>query len=256
MIEIQNISCGYGKKMVLHDVVLQFPRGKCIGIIGPNGSGKSTLLKTIVGSITPSAGSILLDGKPLSELTRQERAKKIAYLSQEKSLADITVEQLVLHGRFPHTEYPHRYTQGDYRICETAMETMHIADYGDVPLSALSGGMRQNAYIAMALAQETEYIFLDEPTTFLDIENQLCTMEMLSALAENGKGIIMVLHDLPMALTFSDMIVVLQDGETAGVGTPDAICDSALLRKVFGIDVIKDKQDAIYRYAFEKGRNI
>ena len=156
MIELHHVTAGYGKQTVLHDMSLTIEKGSLTSIIGVNGCGKSTTLKAILGMIPLQGGKIMLDGENTSQLSRNAIARKIAYLSQGRNTPDMTVEQIVLHGRFPHLSYPRRYTGRDRAIAHNAMEQMGIADLAHKPLSALSGGMRQNTYIAMALAQGTD----------------------------------------------------------------------------------------------------
>lgn len=249
MIELEKISAGYGKKTVIRDISISIPKGKVTTLIGPNGSGKSTVLKTIIGSVPLTAGTILADGVPASQISRSALAKKIAYLPQEKGAPSMTVGQLVLHGRFPHLRYPRRYSAADYRIADGAMEKMGLTSWADKSVSSLSGGMRQNAYIAMALAQETDYIILDEPTTFLDITNQLRTMEMLRELVKQGKGILAVLHDIPLAFTFSDRVAVLKDGEMIAADTPSVLWKEKVIPSVFGMEIERSERHG-YHYKF------
>lgn len=250
MIELKRISAGYGKHMVLNHVSMSFEPGKLTSIIGVNGCGKSTLLKVMLGMLPAADGSVSIDGVPLGAMRRNGIARKAAYLAQGRSTPDMTVEQLVLHGRFPHLNYPRRYTQQDHEIARAAMEQMGVADHARKPLHTLSGGMRQNAYLAMALAQNTDYILLDEPTTYLDISHQLELMRTLRTLADHGKGIVAVMHDLPMALTFSDRIVLLHNGTVAGNGTPEQICRQGLIGEIFhvGIESSGDQPRYHYRY--------
>ena len=250
MLELREITAGYGKHIVLEKVSVSLERGKLTSIIGLNGCGKSTLLKTIPGILPPCSGEILLDGQNLEDMPRKERAKRIAYLSQGKNTPDMTVEQMVLHGRFPHLRYPRRYTNKDREIAFAAMEQAGIADHAGEPLYALSGGMRQSAYIAMALAQGTEYILLDEPTTYLDIAHQLELMKLLRRLAAEGKGIVTVLHDLPMAFTFSDRVVVLHEGAVLADGSPACLYTQDILQKVFGVTLQKAPDQESYTYSF------
>lgn len=246
MIELENISAGYGRKNIISDISLGLSKGRLISVIGVNGSGKSTLLKTIVGILPSSSGRIILDGKSAAEQSRQDIAKKISYLAQGKNIPDMTVEQMVLHGRFPHLSYPRRYSTQDHTIANMAMKQMGIADMADRPLSALSGGMRQKAYIAMALAQDTEYILLDEPTTYLDIAGQLELMKTLRTLADHGKSIVTVMHDLPLAFSFSDCIVVMSNGTIHAVGTPREICDSDIVNQIFGVRIYSERDNGFY----------
>lgn len=248
MIELKKVTAGYPSKTVLSEISLSVPKGTLISVIGKNGSGKSTLLKTVIGIINAKSGEMLVDGE--SELSRQSMAKKVSYLAQGKSVSDMTVEQLVLHGRFPHLSYPRRYSKKDREISSAALRQMGIADIAGTPLSALSGGMRQKAYIAMALAQDTDYILLDEPTTYLDISNQVELMKILRSLADRGKGIVAVMHDLPLAFGFSDRIAVIKDAKIAAFDTSQKICDSGIVQEVFGIDLQYSPAEKSYHYKY------
>lgn len=248
MIELKKVTAGYPSKTVLSEISLSVPKGTLISVIGKNGSGKSTLLKTVIGIINAKSGEMLVDGE--SELSRQSMAKKVSYLAQGKSVSDMTVEQLVLHGRFPHLSYPRRYSKKDREISSASLRQMGIADIAGTPLSALSGGMRQKAYIAMALAQDTDYILLDEPTTYLDISNQVELMKILRSLADRGKGIVAVMHDLPLAFGFSDRIAVIKDAKIAAFDTPQKICDSGIVQEVFGIDLQYSSAEKSYHYKY------
>lgn len=249
MIELKNVSAGYGNKSVLGGMTVSFEKGKLTSIIGVNGCGKSTLLKAILGILPLSGGEIVIDGTDLDSLRGTALAKKVAYLSQGKSTPDMTVGQLVLHGRFPYLSYPRRYRQADREAARKAMEDVGIAHLADKPLFALSGGMRQNAYIAMALAQDTDYIFLDEPTTYLDIAHQLELMKLLKGLAEKGKGIITVMHDLPLAFDFSDRIAVIRDGTAVAQAPPSEIYGSSVIQEIFGVKTERSA-DHKFHYAY------
>lgn len=250
MIELKAVSAGYGKNIVLKDVSVTFKTGKLATVIGVNGCGKSTLLKAILGMLPLSDGEITIDGNILGNMTRNEIARKVAYLAQEKNTPDMTVEQLVLHGRFPHLSYPRRYTKQDHEIAFSAMEQVGISGLAANPLYTLSGGMRQNAYIAMALAQGTDYVLLDEPTTYLDISHQLELMKTLRTLADSGKGVVAVMHDLPMALTFSDRVVLLNDGRVISDDTPERVCEQKTIDSVLGVAVKCSADGRTYCYEY------
>lgn len=235
MIELSHVSAGYGKHGVLRDVSLSLEKGSLVSIIGVNGCGKSTLLKTIPAILPITDGSITLDGQSIDGLSRRDIARKVAWLPQGKTTADMTVEQMVLHGRFPYLDYPRRYTKQDRDIAYAAMERSGVAHRAQDPLRSLSGGMRQSACIAMALAQSTDYILLDEPATYLDMAHQLALMKTLRALAGEGKGIVAVMHDLAMAFTFSDRIILLHDGGILGDDVPAAIAGENAIRQLFGV---------------------
>ena len=229
MLEIKNIYSGYGKTCVVEDVTATFKKGKLTCIIGVNGCGKSTLLKAMLGIIPLFSGEITLDGQQLSLMSRNEIAKKVAYLAQGNATPDMTVEQMVLHGRFPYLSYPRRYTSMDREFAQRAMEKVGIAELALKPLYTLSGGMRQNAYIAMALAQDTDYILLDEPTAFLDVANRFQLMNTLKQLSTDGKGVVAVLHDIGLALKYADKIVLMQNGRIVTDVGDDEKC---LIRKI------------------------
>ena len=250
MIELRDVFAGYEKKEVLKGASARFEKGSMVSVIGVNGCGKSTLLKTVLGILPVSGGEILIDGKKIGGMTRKEIARNTAYLSQGKSTPDMTVGQLVLHGRFPHLNYPRRYKEQDRIIALKAMESMGVAGLADSPLYSLSGGMRQNAYIAMALAQETDYILLDEPTTYLDISHQLELMRTLRRLAGSGKGVVAVMHDLPMAMTFSDRILLLNEGKIVCSDVPERVCETGIIEKIFGVRVERMQDDRNYSYKY------
>ena len=248
MIELKNLSAGYGRERILDSISLTVPKGKLVSIIGANGSGKSTLLKTIVGIISPESGDILIDDKPTTDLSRKDIAKRISYLCQGKSVPDMTVEQMVMHGRFPYLKYPRKYSKIDREIADRAIEEMGISALAERTMSSLSGGMRQKAYIAMALTQDTDYILLDEPTTVLDISGQLELMRILRALTDNVKGIAAVMHDMPLAFSCSDSIAVLQNGRISACDTPQNICQSGIVKSVFGVELGYCAEGDYYHY--------
>lgn len=252
MLELQNVRVGYGKKTVLNGVSVGFERGRFTALIGVNGCGKTTLLKTMLGILPVSEGEVRIDGQELLSMRRNQIAKKISYLAQGKSAPDMTVFEMVLHGRFPYLSYPKRYTKKDKEIARAAMERLEIASLADTPLSALSGGMRQSAYIAMALAQDTDYILLDEPTTHLDISHQLSLMKTLRELALEGKGIVAVMHDLPMAFDYSDELVLIHNGKSVLKATPCRACEGNLIKEVFGVSLQRIAERDQYVYACEQ----
>ena len=251
MLELKNICAGYGKKQILKDVSISFNKSELLTVIGPNGSGKSTMLKAAMGIIPILSGEVDIDGENINGLSRRQIAIKTAYLSQGKNVPDMTVGQLSLHGRFPHLSYLRRYTERDKSIVSAALNELGIAELADRPISALSGGMRQNAYIALALAQDTDYILLDEPTSCLDISHQLALMKTVKKLAKRGKGIVAVLHDLPLAFAFSDKIAVMKDGKIIALDTPEELYSNPVMREVFGIELDYLEKEKSYRYKYQ-----
>ena len=221
--------------------------GEVLALVGPNGCGKSTFLKALVG-IVPPEGEIRVDGKPVWELPGSLLARHLSYLPQGKSVPDITAGRLVLHGRFPYLHYPRRYSPGDIEKAREAMEKLDIASLWDTPVAALSGGMRQKVYIAMALAQGTGNLLLDEPTTYLDIAHQLRLLALTRELARGGKTVTMVLHDLPQALEYADRLAVMENGQLLDAGTPEAIFTRGSLSKSFGVTLNRFRAGDRWRY--------
>lgn len=252
MIEVKRLTAHYGKASVLKDLSLSIEKGRLLSVVGANGSGKSTLLKAILGILEITSGEIIVDGTRTTDISRKEIAKKIAYLAQGKGVPDMTVGQMVLHGRFPHLSYPRRYSKKDREIAENALIQTDLSELREKPMPSLSGGMRQNAYIAMALAQDTDYILLDEPTSYLDIAHQLKLMKTLRSLADGGKGITAVMHDLPLAFGFSDEIAVVKDGKIAMCDSPENVCKSGIIKEIFGVELLRNEGEEYYYYKLAK----
>lgn len=252
MIELKNLSVGYERTAILKGIDSAFEKGKLTVLAGINGSGKSTLVKTVAGIIPKLGGEISVDGEELSSLAPKDRAKKLAYLSQGRFVPDMTVGELVMCGRFPHLSFPRVYSKKDKLIAEEKMEQLSIHSLKDCHLSTMSGGMRQKAYVAMALAQESDYILLDEPTTYLDIAHQIELMDILKALADSGKGVIAVLHDLPLAMNYADEIAVIGDGTIKLKSSPIDILRSGIIPKTFGVNITCPENGDGYLYDLTK----
>ena len=231
------LRAGYSGKEILHGISVGFESGKVTVIAGPNGCGKSTLLKTIIRIAPASDGRVLADGMDTSEMTAAELARHIAYLPQKKNIPDLTVMTMVLHGRFAHLSYPRRYRKEDIAAAEEALRITELTELAEENMSRLSGGTQQRAFLAMALAQSSPVILMDEPASFMDISYQLKLMELSRRLADSGKAVVMVLHDLPAALKYADEIIVMSEGNTAAAGTPDEVFESGVLDRVFGIQM-------------------
>ena len=230
MLKLQHLTAGYGEKTILHDISLDFPPGTVTAILGPNGCGKSTLLKAAAGLLPLSGGEILAP---------EPRVRHIAYLPQSRTVPEMTVRQLVLHGRFPWLGWPRIYRAEDQAAADEALRRLGIAELANLPLSALSGGTRQKCYLAMALAQGADTLLLDEPTSFLDIGCQLDLMTLCRELADQGKAVAVVLHDLPLALGHGDRVAVLENGHLLALGAPEEIWSSGILDQTFGVRVLK-----------------
>lgn len=235
MIELKHLSAGYGGRPVVEDVSLNFPAGTVTVLLGPNGSGKSTLLKASLGLIPVGREMVFYDGVPLERLKRNQVAKQAALMSQNRPEAEIEAERLVLHGRFPYLSYPRQYTKKDRQIAWEAMERTGASEFAHRLVSKLSGGQKQSVYLAMLLAQQTRTVFLDEPTAFLDIGHQLELMAWVKELAKEGRAVVLVLHDLPLAMECADKIALMERGRLVFWGTPEALYDSGKIESVFGV---------------------
>ena len=240
MIAIKDLYSGYGDDDILKGVSLNILNNKLTVIAGPNGCGKSTLLKTISGIIKKTSGSIFIDNVDLSNISPLDRANRIAYLSQNRSVPDIAVKNLVLHGRFPYLSYPRRYRAEDREAVDMALERMGIESLRDTMVSELSGGERQKVYIAMALAQGSDYLLLDEPTTFLDISHQFQLLDLAKELCSENKSVVMVLHNLESALSIADSFILMDKGKLLFEGSVDDVYSSKLIDKVFNVEIKKE----------------
>ncbi len=232
------ISIGYGDKLIVNELNLEVPDGKVTSIIGPNGCGKSTLLKALSRILNVQTGQVLLDGKNLHSTSTKEIAKKIAILPQSPDVADgLTVGELVSYGRFPHQKGFGRLSKKDKEEIEWALNVTGTHEFKYRSINDLSGGQRQRVWIAMALAQKTDIIFLDEPTTYLDISHQLEILELVQELnREQGCTIIMVLHDINQAIRFSDHLIAMKSGKIVAQGQTEEVLTNEILEEVFNID--------------------
>ncbi|QEM82729.1 ABC transporter ATP-binding protein [Halomonas binhaiensis] len=240
----EHLSAGYESRRVLDGVDLAIPEGKLTVLLGPNGSGKSTLLKTLARTLKPSAGRVLLDGEDIHRSSTREVAQRLGILPQGPSAPEgLTVRQLVTMGRFPHQRLWRQNRSEDERAVEEAMAFTHVTEFAERSIDALSGGQRQRCWIAMVLAQDTDLILLDEPTTFLDLKVQVDLLELLTRLAhERGRTLLLVLHDLNLAAAYADELVMMRDGRILECGSPEDVFTSDNLKKVFELDasVIRD----------------
>lgn len=235
MIETRNLSGGYHRQTVVSNVSMALSNGKITVLAGPNGCGKSTLMRLCCGQLPAGDGEILVDGQPLNSLSRTQIARAVAYLPQSRSAPDITVDALVLHGRFPWLGYPRVYREEDRAAALHAMRQTGIADKRRKLIAELSGGERQKAYLAMVLAQGTKTVLLDEPTTYLDVAHQLELLELLSLLKSEGKAVGVVLHDLNMALDCADTLAVMKDGALLSCASAQETLSRGTLEQAFGV---------------------
>lgn len=255
MVDIQHLTAGYGGAPVLQNLNLTFHPGELTAIIGPNGCGKSTLLRSIVGLTPKVEGQLSLDGTDLKKLSPAQLAQQIAYLPQNKQAPDMTAAQLVLHGRFPYLRYPRRYRQSDRDIAQGAMEALGISHLADVPVPQLSGGTQQKCRIAMALCQDSPVILMDEPLSFLDISHQLDLMALARELARQGKTMVLVLHDLALALKWADRLILMEKGTIRQAGTPAELVDGGHLELVFGVEIQSWDSPRGTQYSFHRKEN-
>lgn len=257
------LNIGYGDSLIIKNLNIEIPNKKITTIIGSNGCGKSTLLKALTRIIPHRSGSIILDGKNISKENTKQLAKKMAILPQTpESARGLTVGELVSYGRFPYQKGFGKLTKRDHVVIEWALEVTGTMKFKFRSVDALSGGQRQRVWIAMALAQETDIIFLDEPTTYLDMAHQLEVLELLEKLnKEQERTIVMVLHDLNQAARFADYIIALKQGQIIKKGTCYEVIDPDVLRKVFQIDAVigedpRTKKPICITYNLIKGEEV
>jgi iron complex transport system ATP-binding protein len=240
MLELRadNLSLGYDGNTVVRELSLLIPPRQISALIGANGSGKSTLLKGLARIMAPQAGAVYLDGQAIHRLPTRQVARQLAILPQRPEVPDgLTVRELVAFGRFPHQGFLGVRTIEDDKKIDQALEITGIAHLADSPVGELSGGQRQLAWIAMALAQDTELLLLDEPTTFLDMAHQLEVLDVLERLhRQQQRTIVMVLHDVNQAARYSHHMIALVEGQIFAHGTPHEIIAPPVLARVFGIE--------------------
>jgi iron complex transport system ATP-binding protein len=232
------LSAGYGDKLILEGLDLDVPPGKITAIVGANACGKSTLLRAMSRLLSPRGGQVLLDGKSIHGMPPRQLARTLGLLPQSPIAPEgITVADLVSRGRHPHHGMLSRWTRSDDEAVADALEVTRTAELADRPVDELSGGQRQRVWIAMALAQRTDLLLLDEPTTFLDISHQVELLDLLVDLNQGrGTTIVMVLHDLNLAARYADHLVAMADGRLHVTGTPEEVLTEANIRHVFGLE--------------------
>ncbi|EKO1911220.1 ABC transporter ATP-binding protein [Clostridium botulinum] len=239
MINIQDFTIGYNNKVIVKNFNLKVDKGDMLTIIGPNGSGKSTVLKAIGRLLKPMEGIIHLDGKLLWDMSNKDIAKEMACLSQHNSAPkDMTIRRIVGFGRNPHKAWFESLNKEDEEIIDWALENTNLKHMENKKITSVSGGERQRAWLAMALAQKPKVLLLDEPTTYLDINNQIEILELVRQLNKNLKlTVVMVLHDLNQAAKYSNRVLVLKNGEIQALGKPEEILNKKLIRDVYSVDM-------------------
>ncbi|WP_349827473.1 ABC transporter ATP-binding protein [Brevibacterium litoralis] len=242
-LEARAVRLGYDATPIVHGVDFRLRPGSFTTIIGPNGCGKSTLLKGMARLLAPSDGQVVLDGKTLQDWKPKTAARRIGLLPQTSVAPEgITVHGLVSRGRYPHQGFLQPWSDADERAVEAALERTGLVQLRHASVNALSGGQKQRVWVAMALAQETEILLLDEPTTYLDIAFQLDLLELFAELNAEGTTILSVLHDLTHAARYSDHIVAMKDGRIEAEGAPSEVVTEATVERIFGItcDIVPD----------------
>lgn len=251
MIELKNLTVGYHGGAILENVTLAFKQNEVTVLLGPNGCGKSTLMKTALGLLPKISGEVLYDGVPLDKMTYTQVAKQAAYMAQSRAVPSIVARRLVLHGRFAYLSFPRHYRKEDKIAVQKALERVDALEIAERPLPELSGGQRQKAYLAMALAQGTSTIFMDEPTTYLDVQHQLNVMKMARQLAAEGKAVVLVSHDLCGAMRTADTVAVLAENKILQTGTPEQIFAEGVLNKAFNVTVNRVQTNSGWQYFYE-----
>ncbi|HEY0188792.1 MAG TPA: ABC transporter ATP-binding protein [Cellulomonas sp.] len=238
-LRIDGIRVGYARTTVIEDLAVQIPHGGFTVIIGPNGCGKSTLLRTLGRMLPVRAGRILLDDRDLASFRAREAARRIGLLPQSPAAPSaITVADLVSRGRFPYQSLLRQWSPQDERAVAAALAEVGLADQADRLVEELSGGQRQRVWIAMALAQETPVLLLDEPITSLDIAHQLDVLDLCSRLHRSGRTLVAVLHDLNLAARYATHVIAMRDGRVQAEGPPDRVFTAEVLRAVFDLDAL------------------
>ncbi|MFI0421289.1 ABC transporter ATP-binding protein [Spongiactinospora sp. 9N601] len=232
----EGITVGYGGRPVIDDLDVVIPPGVITTIIGPNGCGKSTLLRTLSRLLKPAKGTVVLDGQDIVKLKTKDVAKKLGLLPQAPVAPEgLTVADLVARGRHPHQSWLRQWSSDDAAVVERALAMTGVSDLADRPIDALSGGQRQRVWISMTLAQGTDLLLLDEPTTYLDLAHALEVIDLVDDLHESGCTVVMVLHDLNLATRYSDNLIVMRSGSILAQGHPREVITAELLHEAFGL---------------------
>ena len=232
----RGVTVGYGGRIVIDDLDVAIPPGVITTIIGPNGCGKSTLLRTLSRLLKPTKGTVVLDGEDIARLRTRDVAKKLGLLPQAPVAPEgLTVADLVARGRHPHQSWLRQWSSDDAAVVERALAMTGVSDLADRPVDALSGGQRQRVWISMTLAQGTDLLLLDEPTTYLDLAHAIDVLDLVDDLHESGCTVVMVLHDLNLATRYSDNLIVMRAGSILAQGHPRDVITAELLHEAFGL---------------------
>ncbi|WP_282086775.1 ABC transporter ATP-binding protein [Streptomyces tendae] len=232
----RGVTVGYGARSVIDGLDVAIPPGVITTIIGPNGCGKSTLLRTLSRLLRPTGGTVVLDGEDIAALRTREVAKKLGLLPQAPVAPEgLTVSDLVARGRHPHQSWLRQWSSDDADVVRQALALTGVSDLADRPVDSLSGGQRQRVWISMTLAQGTDLLLLDEPTTYLDLAHAVDVLDLVDDLHESGRTVVMVLHDLNLATRYSDNLVVMREGAILAQGHPRDVITADLLHEAFGL---------------------
>ncbi|MFD5679236.1 ABC transporter ATP-binding protein [Streptomyces bacillaris] len=232
----RGVTVGYGGRAVIDGLDVEIPPGVVTTIIGPNGCGKSTLLRTLTRLLRPTDGTVVLDGEDIAKLRTRDVAKKLGLLPQAPVAPEgLTVGDLVARGRHPHQSWLRQWSSDDAGVVERALTMTGVADLADRPVDSLSGGQRQRVWISMTLAQGTDLLLLDEPTTYLDLAHAIDVLDLVDDLHESGCTVVMVLHDLNLATRYSDNLIVMRSGRILAQGHPRDVITAELLHEAFGL---------------------
>jgi len=237
-LETQHLTLGYDGTPIIQDLYLGIPSEKITTLVGPNGCGKSTLLRGLARLLKPHRGAVYLDGTDIAKRSTKAVAKRLGILPQSPIAPEgLTVRDLVAQGRYPHQNWLQQWSKEDETMVNWALDLSGMTELAERPLDNLSGGQRQRAWVAMALAQNTEILLLDEPTTFLDLAHQIEILDLLTELNETqSRTIVMVLHDLNQAARYADHLVVIEQGQIYDQGTPGQVMTQTMVAKVFGVE--------------------
>ncbi|MGW2593650.1 ABC transporter ATP-binding protein [Streptomyces sp. NPDC001515] len=232
----RGVTVGYGGRTVIDGLDVEIPPGVVTTVIGPNGCGKSTLLRTLSRLLKPAAGTVVLDGDDISRLRTRDVARKLGLLPQAPVAPEgLTVADLVARGRHPHQSWLRQWSSDDADVVADALALTGVSELADRPVDSLSGGQRQRVWISMTLAQGTDLLLLDEPTTYLDLAHAIDVLDLVDDLHESGRTVVMVLHDLNLATRYSDNLVVMRGGEILAQGHPREVITAELLDEAFGL---------------------
>jgi iron complex transport system ATP-binding protein len=231
-----NVTLAYDKRVVTEGLDVEIPEGGFTAIVGPNACGKSTLLRALARMLKPREGSVLLNGREIRELPSKQVARRLGLLAQSAIAPDgIMVVDLVARGRHPHQSFLRQWSRDDERAVQAAMEATRVTDLSERPVDELSGGQRQRVWLAMALAQETPLLLLDEPTTFLDLQHQIEVLDLCAQMHVEGRTLVAVLHDLNQACRYATHLIAMREGAVVARGVPAEVVDAELVEYVFGV---------------------